>query len=101
MNEISADCHLHSGKSVPKCEELVLHLRQAQSVDPLQTRGGDFTPSASKEQGGKEWPFCIILEPHFLVRVPTLLLISSVTQSNYVNISIPYLPYVGAEDNSN
>lgn len=44
----SADCPLHNGEGVLEGEGLVLHLRQAERVHWLQTRGGDPRPSASK-----------------------------------------------------
>lgn len=68
---ISVAHHLHNGEGVLKCEKLVLSVSQVSRVDRLQTQGGNPTSSASEE---KSEPFCIILEPRFLVRVPALLL---------------------------
>lgn len=57
MDETSADCHLRDGEGVPKCEGLVLHLRQAESVAPLQTQGGDSTRLLPSSWEGKSGPF--------------------------------------------
>ena len=50
---------------------------------------------------GKSGPYDIALEPYFLVRNPTLLLLCSVTRGTFLYILVPQFPDVGTWDNSN
>lgn len=57
MGEISADCHLHDGESIPKCEGLVLHLGQAESVVLFRPEEVILPPLLPSSREGKSGPF--------------------------------------------
>lgn len=76
---MSADCRLHNGEGDPNVRDLFCMVgRQAEWIN---FKPGEVIPAPllQSSRKGKSGPFCIMLEPCFLVRDPTLLFISSVT----------------------